>query len=178
MDVTMPIMDGWEALARIRDMAKTPVIMLTAKTSELEKVRGLKSGADDYIAKPFGKQELLARVEAVLRRGSPQEEIPNIYNDGLIEIDFQNKSVRAGKEDISLTPTEFRLLSILIRHPNQVLSREQLLELVWGSAYGSSRDQVKLYIGYLRRKLGEDASVAVETVRGFGYRYNATKTNR
>jgi DNA-binding response OmpR family regulator len=176
LDVSMPDMDGWQTLERIRDVSEVPVLMLTARGSELERVRGLKAGADDYVVKPFGGQELVARVEALLRRAPaagtavPQER----YDDDRLTIDFARRDVTFDKAAVSLTPLEFKLLSAFVRHPRQVLSRDQLLELVWGDAYGVSGEQVKLYVGYLRRKLEPESpeSTPIETVRGFGYRYN------
>jgi DNA-binding response OmpR family regulator len=173
LDVSMPELDGWQTLERIRDISDVPVLMLTARAAELEKVRGLKAGADDYVTKPFGRQELLARVEAHLRRTGSREEQPGTYADGLVTIDFAQREVTVGGQAVSLTPLEFKLLATFVRHPNQVLSHEQLLELVWGDALTGSRARTKLYVGYLRQKLaagGEDAS-PIETVRGFGYRY-------
>ncbi|MGH2935488.1 MAG: response regulator transcription factor [Gaiellaceae bacterium] len=177
LDVSMPAMDGWQVLDRIRDMSDCPVIMLTARADELERVRGLQAGADDYVIKPFGKQELVARVQALLRRvarGGRTEEADS-YADEFLTIDWGQHRVLVDDREVQLTPLEFRLLSTFVRNPRQVLSREQLLELVWGDAYGVGGDQVKLYIGYLRRKLCPDApdSVPIETVRGFGYRYAA-----
>jgi DNA-binding response OmpR family regulator len=172
LDVSMPGLDGWETLERIRDVTEVPVLMLTALARELDKVRGLKAGADDYVTKPFGRQELLARVEALLRRGRPEragDTLP-VYQDELLSVDFAQRLVRVQGREVSLTPLEFRLLSALVRHPNQILSHDQLLELVWGHE-GTSRDQVKLYVGYLRRKLG--VSEVIESVRGFGYRYRS-----
>jgi DNA-binding response OmpR family regulator len=173
LDVSMPDMDGWQTLERIRDLSDVPVIMLTARGEELERVRGLQGGADDYVTKPFGRQELLARVQALLRRTASRSESAETYGDGLVTIDFAQRAVTYGGRDVSLTPLEFKLLATLVRHPRQVLSRDQLLELVWGDAFGVSGDQVKLYVGYLRRKLDADApeTVPIETVRGFGYRY-------
>jgi DNA-binding response OmpR family regulator len=173
LDVTMPGMDGYQTLERIRDLSDVPVLMLTARTQELEKVRGLSAGADDYVAKPFGRQELLARVQALLRRTGGKTEVADAYADDVIEIDYGQRRVRVRGREVSLTPLEFKLLSAFVRHPNQVLSREQLLDLVWGDPYGVSGDQVKLYVGYLRKKLAPEApeGVPIETVRGFGYRY-------
>jgi DNA-binding response OmpR family regulator len=173
LDVSMPEMDGYETLERIRDLSDVPVIMLTARAAELEKVRGLKAGADDYVTKPFGRQELLARIEAVLRRPRAPAERPATYADDLVTVDFAQRSVSVHGRDVALTPLEFKLLGAFTRHPNQVLAHDQLLEQVWGDSFAASRDQVKLYVGYLRRKLeaaGADPSV-IETVRGFGYRY-------
>jgi DNA-binding response OmpR family regulator len=174
LDVSMPELDGWQTLERIRDLTEVPVLMLTARGEELERVRGLQAGADDYVTKPFGRQELVARVQALLRRaGGRDTERAESYADGALTIDFAQRAVSYDGRGVALTPLEFKLLSAFVRHPRQVLSRDQLLELVWGDAYGVSGDQVKLYVGYLRRKLDPEspASVPIETVRGFGYRY-------
>jgi DNA-binding response OmpR family regulator len=173
LDVSMPDLNGWETLERIRELSDVPVVMLSAHGAELEKVRALRSGADDYVTKPFGKQELLARIESVLRRVGPRE-VRETYADRLLEIDFAERRVTVGEQAVELTPLEFRLLAAFAGHANQLLAHEQLLELVWGGERGTSRDQVKLYVGYLRKKLA-DAGVeptAIETVRGFGYRYS------
>jgi len=173
LDVTMPDMDGYQTLERIRDLSEVPVLMLTARSQELEKVRGLSAGADDYVAKPFGRQELLARVQALLRRSGGKAEIVEAYADDFLQIDYAQRAVTVQGRDVQLTPLEFKLLSAFVQNPNQVLARDQLLDLVWGDPYGVSGDQVKLYVGYLRRKLVPDApeEAPVETVRGFGYRY-------
>jgi DNA-binding response OmpR family regulator len=175
LDVSMPEIDGWSVLDRIRDMSSVPVLMLTARGDELVRGRGHQAGADDYVVKPFGKHELVARVQALLRRasqGATQDE-PDTYADGYLSVDWGQRRVTVGDREVQLTPLEFRLLSTLIRNPRQVLSRDQLLELVWGDSYGVGGDQVKLYVGYLRRKLDPDStgSVPIENVRGFGYRY-------
>jgi DNA-binding response OmpR family regulator len=172
LDVAMPGLDGWETLERIREVSDVPVLMLTARDAELERVRGLKGGADDYVIKPFGRQELVARVDVLLRRprsGDAQD----TYADARLSISFAQRAVRYDDRDVALTRLEYRLLSAFVRHPNQVLSQDQIRELVWGDTTATSRDQVKLYVGYLRRKLAPDApgSTPIETVRGFGYRY-------
>ncbi len=172
LDVTMPELDGWQTLERIRDLSDVPVLMLTARAGELDKVRGLRGGADDYVTKPFGRQELLARVEALLRRTSGPPEVRPAYEDARLRIDFRSREVFAGERLVQLTRLEFRMLTAFVRHPNETLGRERLLELVWGDSEGLGSDQVKLYVGYLRRKLGWDAAGSpLETVRGFGYRY-------
>jgi DNA-binding response OmpR family regulator len=174
LDVSMPHLDGWQTLERIRDLSEVPVLMLTARGAELERVRGLQAGADDYVVKPFGRQELVARVQALLRRASTGgAETQDTYSDARLTIDFAQRSVAFDGKDVSLTPLEFKLLSAFVRHPRQVLSRDQLLVLVWGDSFGVSGDQVKLYVGYLRKKLdpGDPGNVPIETVRGFGYRY-------
>ena len=169
----MPGLDGWSVLERIRTASEVPVLMLTARASELEKVRGLRAGADDYVAKPFGRQELLARIDTLLRRSGGRTGVDDAYEDGRFAIDFLQRTVRAGGADLSLTPLEFRLLSALVRNAGQVLGHDQLLEMLWRDAYGISPEEVRTYVSRLRRKLrlvGIEAE-CIETVRGFGYRY-------
>jgi len=170
LDLAMPQMDGWRTLDRIRELSDVPVLILTSRDSELEKVRGLRAGADDYVVKPFGGEELVARVEALLRRPRAPSAPRERYEDGLLAIDYLEHRVRAGGRDVALTPLEFRLLCAFVDHPRQVLSHEQLLERVWHDPQAVSPDQVRLYVGYLRRKIGDGGS-RIETVRGFGYRY-------
>ena len=176
LDVAMPVLDGWKTLERIRELSDVPVVMLTAKADELEKTRGLRAGADDYVTKPFGRQELLARVEGLLRRAGARAAEQETYSDAFLTIDFSQRTVTARGEPVDLTPLEFRLLTTFVRHPNHVLTNEQLLELVWGDAH-AAKDQVKLYVGYLRKKLcpGEPDSAPIETRRGFGYCYRPAR---
>ncbi len=175
LDIAMPVMDGWQVLERLREVSEVPVLILTAAIQERDKLRGLRSGADDYITKPFSGEELLARVEVALRRASSVgEEADNTgYSDAQITIDFQKHEVFAHGEAVSLSPTEFRLLAALTRSANQVLSQDQLLDQVWGREFVGSLEVVRLYVGYLRRKIerGHEAPALIETVRGFGYRY-------
>ena len=171
LDVVLPELDGWETLQRIREVTDVPVLMLTALTTETEKVRGLRGGADDYVTKPFGRQELVARVEALLRRAGEDGTAHDRRSDGLLTVDYAQRAVEVAGRPVALTPLEYRLLLAFVEHPNQVLSHEQLLELAWGSARGGSRDRVRLYVNYVRRRLGPPAREAIETVRGFGYRY-------
>ena len=173
LDVSMPGMDGWQALERIREISDVPVLMLTASGDELDRVRGLRGGADDYVTKPFGRQELLARVEALLRRAGGRAEVTEHYRDDLVEVDFAQRTVRVAQRELRLTPLEFRLLAAFVTHSGQLLSRDQLLKLAWGDPAERAGHEVKIYVGYLRRKLDEaaGAGAAIETVRGFGYRY-------
>jgi len=173
LDVVMPELDGWKTLELIRDVSNVPVIMLTTKDAELDRVRGLRGGADDYVGKPFSASELTARIEALLRRSGEQEPVKERFHDGTVSIDYEAREVTVRGEKVALTPLEFRLLAALAEHAGQVLSRTQLVDLVWGQNYSSSGDPVKIYIGYLRKKIEEDPSnpELVETVRGFGYRY-------
>ena len=151
LDVQMPVLDGWKTLERIRELSDVPVVMVTAKGTELEKTRGLRAGADDYVTKPFGRQELLARVEALLRRTGRRADQPDTYSDGFVTIDFSRREVAVGGAGVELTPLEFRLLAAFVRHPNQVLTHEQLLELAWGRPRGARPGQA------LRRLPPEEA---------------------
>ena len=172
LDLSMPELDGFQTLERIRDLSDVPVILLTARSGEIDKVRGFRAGADDYVVKPFGRQELLLRIEALLRR-APEPTHLERYDDGALSIDYAQRLVLCRGLPVRLTPLEFRLLDAFTRHPGQVLSADQLVEHVWGHAAGVSLDQVKLYVSYLRKKLGQEAEgwQPIETVRGFGYRY-------
>jgi DNA-binding response OmpR family regulator len=177
LDIGLPEMNGWQVLERVRELGDVPVLILTANADELDKVRGLREGADDYVTKPFGRQELIARVEALLRRAGDRQMNDEHHADGLVDIDFTQRRVLIENSEVDLTPTEFRLLAALARHPNQVLSHDQLLEMAWGDSANRSRQQVKLYIGYLRRKLVDACDKdPIETVRGFGYRYRPSAT--
>jgi DNA-binding response OmpR family regulator len=180
LDLRMPVLDGWAALERIREVADVPVLILTARGDELDRVRGLRAGADDYVQKPFGRQELVARIEALLRRASTPAKVQSAYSDDLVEINFAERRVTAGGQAVELTPLEFRLLTAFVRHPGQVLSHDQLLKFVWGDATSHTREEVRLYVGYLRGKLRAaiGAEPPIETVRGFGYRYVSGRASR
>jgi DNA-binding response OmpR family regulator len=172
LDIRMPELDGWQVLERIRELSDTPILVLSANDGELDKVRGLREGADDYLTKPFGRQELIARIEALLRRAASDGRPIEVLADGLLEIDLPQRRVTILDREVALTPTEFKLLTAFARSPDRVLSRDQLIAAVWGDAGARSPDQVKLYVGYVRRKLLDAAGVnPIETVRGFGYRY-------
>jgi DNA-binding response OmpR family regulator len=176
LDIAMPGLDGWNVLGRIREFTDVPVLMLTANDRELEKVRALRAGADDYMTKPFGLEELLARSEALLRRTRTRSEAPAKYADALVEVDFQAAEARADGRPLGLTPLEFRLLTAFVRNANHVVSADQLLAMAWGDS-GFARERVKLYVGYLRSKFRAAGveDVPIETVRGFGYRYRAPR---
>jgi DNA-binding response OmpR family regulator len=171
LDLSLPELDGFETLERIRDISDVPVILLTARSGEIDKVRGFRSGADDYVVKPFGRQELLARIEALLRR-APEPRHLEHYSDDALTIDHGRRLVICRGLPVRLTPLEFRLLVTFVEHAGNVLSSDQLVEHVWGHPAAVSRDQVKLYVSYLRKKLGQaEGFEPIETVRGFGYRY-------
>lgn len=175
LDLGLPDLDGWQVLERIRDMSDVPVLVLTARGAERDKVRGLNSGADDYLTKPFSRVELLARLQAIRRRqsASAAREPKFVFDDGRLSIDFEGQQVTLDGELLVMTPTEFRLLSSLVRHSGQILSPTQLLELAWDDPSGLAPSRVKYAILRLRKKLGweDTATSPIETVRGFGYRY-------
>jgi DNA-binding response OmpR family regulator len=167
LDIGLPVLDGWAVLDRIRELSDVPVLILTAHGLEAEKVRGLRAGADDYVTKPFSNAELLARVEVLLRRGRlAGEPGSEVYDDGLIKVAFGGREVRVADRPVSLTPIEFRLLAALVRHPNQILSPDQLLAQAWQDPAGVGPDRVKFAVMRLRRKLGPDgADGRIEAVR-------------
>jgi DNA-binding response OmpR family regulator len=178
LDVEMPGIDGFDALARIRELTNVPVMMVTSHAGRDEKLRAFDTGADDYVVKPFDIEEVVARTRALARRhtgtsGDENGAGGDRYIDEHLNIDFAAVEARVGHGDpLQLTPLQFRLLSTFVRHPNEVLTPEQLLELAWGSvAY--SPERVKVHVANLRRKLTEAGAPpdAIETVRGFGYRY-------
>ena len=173
LDVEMPGIDGLSVLEHLRSVDRVPVLMLSARSSEPARVRGLRAGADDYVGKPFGRQELLARVEALLRRSAGSRGVDDSYRDGLLTVDFAQGRVICDGAELSLTPREFCLLAALVRRPGQVLCHDELLAIVWRDAYGISNDEVRTYISYIRRKLRDRGVLpeCIETVRGSGYRY-------
>ena len=172
LDVGLPGVDGWEVLNQIREGTDIPVIMLTAHGMETDKVKGLAAGADDYLVKPFGKAELLARVRAVLRRVGTTAEPEQRYVDSVVSIDFVGQVVTVGDTPAKLTPTEYRVLCALTRHAGQILSLEQLLGQAWSDPTGIGTERVKFTILRLRKKLGWSEGGPIEAVRGFGYRYD------
>jgi DNA-binding response OmpR family regulator len=177
LDVGLPELDGWEVLERIRDLSDVPVLMLTAEGEQVQKVRGLEGGADDYVTKPFGREEVVARINALLRRRTRGEEGEEALGDGTVTLDAAGHRVEVDGRELALTPTEFRLLAFLMRNRNQVVTQLQLLEEVWGNA-DADPHQVRLYVSYLRRKLNEAGVDPIETVRGFGYRYRIAHPSR
>lgn len=175
LDIMMPQLDGFETLRMLREFSSVPVIMLTAKGEEDDKVKGLELGADDYVTKPFGARELTSRVKAVLRRvegvTNPEEAILKI--DERLSIDFNHRSVIVNGEEIKLRPTEYRLLYHLVENAGWTVPHEQLLAKVWGYEYRDETHYVRLYINYLREKIEEDPAdpTYILTERGIGYRF-------
>jgi two-component system alkaline phosphatase synthesis response regulator PhoP len=171
LDIMLPGMDGIELLARLRRESRVYVILLTARTEETDKIVGLSVGADDYVTKPFSPRELVARIKAALRRlqsgGGPLE--GNILAFRHIRIDTGSRQVWANDQEVDLTAIEFDLLKTLAENKGMVLSREQLLEKVWGYNYYGEMRVVDVHLGHIRQKLGDDGFIA--TVRGVGYRF-------
>ncbi len=168
LDWMLPGMDGIEVARRLRAMGDVLILMLTAKTSVADRVQGLDMGADDYMTKPFNMDELLARIRALLRR-SRQEE-PKVYRFADLELDTGTHEARRGERVIPLTAKEYELLELFMRHPRQVLTREQIYEQVWQYDFGAASNLLEVYIRYLRRKLEEGGEPRlIHTLRGVGY---------
>lgn len=175
LDVMMPELDGFETLRMIREVSPVPVVMLTAKGEEDDRVRGLELGADDYITKPFSPRELVSRVRAVLRRSempAVAEKAP-IQVDDRLTLDFGRREVRVDGKLVQLRPTEYRLLYHLVQNAGWVVPHDQLLAKVWGYEYRDETHYLRLYINYLRQKLEKDSSNPqyILTERGVGYRF-------
>lgn len=177
LDIMMPRLDGLEVCRRIREQSTVPIIVLTALDAETDKVAALDQGADDYLTKPFGVEELLARVRASLRRSdwetrAPKLE-PGVHHYGSLAIDLEGHVVKRDDAEIRLTPTEFALLAQLVIHAGKVLTHRQLLQRVWGEEYGAESEYLRVYMGRLRRKIEEDAANPrhLLTEQGVGYRF-------
>jgi DNA-binding response OmpR family regulator len=175
LDVMMPDLDGFEVLQMIREISNVPVIMLTAKGEEDDRVRGLELGADDYVTKPFSPRELVSRVKAVLRRteGASGSMHGLIEVDEHLKMDFDRREVWKNGKIVKLRPTEYRLLYHLVQNAGWVVSHDQLLAKVWGYEYRDEPHYVRLYINYLREKLEDDPAnpIYILTERGVGYRF-------
>jgi DNA-binding response OmpR family regulator len=175
LDIMMPQIDGFEVLKMLREFSSVPVIMLTAKGEEEDKVRGLELGADDYVTKPFGARELVSRVKAVLRRTEsltePSESVIKV--DDRLSVDFNKREVIVEGKHIKLRPTEYRLLYHLMQNAGWTVPHEQLLAKVWGYEYREETHYVRLYVNYLREKIEEDPAHPkyILTERGIGYRF-------
>ena len=158
LDIMLPGMDGYELCQRIREFSNVPIIMLTAKVEDADKVKGLKLGADDYLTKPFNVPELIARIEAVLRRAGPAEaaKSPPIFICGDVRIDFAQRRVTVRGREISLTLTEYKLLSELASNAGRVLLHRELLTRIWGPEYQEEQEYLRAYIRHLRQKIEDD----------------------
>ncbi|MDO5780473.1 MAG: response regulator transcription factor [Clostridium sp.] len=177
LDLMIPGKDGYDVCKDIRsnsEIRNTPIIMLTAKSEELDKILGLELGADDYITKPFSVRELLARVKAVLRRFSISEPENNILVFGNLTADFDKREILVNDKKLDLTLKEFELLEILIRNKGKILTRDTLLDKIWGYEYIGETRTVDVHIRYLRKKIELDDKnpKLIETIRGVGYRFN------
>lgn len=177
LDIGLPDVDGFEVLKAIRAFSDVPVLMLTARDDPMDKVKGLELGADDYVTKPFNHLELLARVNAVLRRlelPSPRSRTPS-FRSGDLEVDFSAQEARLSGRTVELTPTEYRLLYHFVRNAGRVLQHATLLARVWGRDYTDEIDYLRVYVRRLREKLGDDPDKPryIQTQRGVGYRFIA-----
>ena len=175
VDLMMPKMDGYELTRRIREMAATPIIVVSALGQEIDKVQALEAGADDYITKPFGRTELIARIRAAIRRSKlPPAPAPvQTYADTEVRIDWARHEVTVRDKSVELTPIQFRLLTTFVTHPGQALTQDQLVDQVWGTD-ADTLDSVKWHVGHLRRKIERDPNSPhlILTVRGVGYKYH------
>jgi DNA-binding response OmpR family regulator len=182
LDVMMPDLDGFEVLETIREFSNVPIIMITAKGEEDDRVRGLENGADDYITKPFSPRELVSRIKAVLRRteGATGSMHGLLEVDQRLKIDFDRREIWLEGKLVKLRPTEYRLLFHLVQNTGWVVSHDQLLQKVWGYEYRDEPHYVRLYINYLRQKLEKDPANPqyILTERGVGYRFVDFKRNK
>ena len=176
LDIMMPEQDGYEVCARLRELSDVPIVMLTAKSQSSDVTRGFAVGADDYVKKPFSNDELVSRIESLLRRKKSNDSSANItgYSDGLLEVEFSTQKVTLQGEEVALTPTEFKLLAFMIRHPQKTLSTRTLLAEVWGNAYSHDKALLSLYIHQVRQKLKEEETEHpyIKTHWGQGYWFN------
>jgi two-component system OmpR family response regulator len=176
VDINMPLMDGFEFVERIRgngDM--TPALMLSARGDRADVTRGLTLGADDYVTKPFGLEELVLRIKAILRRSQFTIATPTNLSCGPINLDSDSHQVTFNGEQVELSPTEFRLLHVLLESKGRVLSKSYLLDEVWGITFESESTVVDTYISYLRKKLHRDGFEGIRTIRGVGFQLQAEK---
>jgi two-component system OmpR family response regulator len=170
LDLMLPGMDGLDLAERLLQNPDLSIIMLTARDQVADRIKGLNVGADDYVVKPFDFDELLARIRAVSRRRLPAQN--EVVRGGPIALDQARREVTVHGAPVELTLKEYELLRLLLLHPGRVLPRQLILDRVWGYNFYGSENNVEVYIGYLRRKLGDDDHALIETVRGVGYRLN------
>lgn len=176
VDINMPLMDGFELIERIRSEGNlTPALMLTARGEKSDVTRGLTLGADDYVTKPFGLEELILRIKAILRRSQKSLGVIKTLTCGPIAMDLDSHIVTFNSEVIDLSPTEFRLLQVLMENKTRVLTKSILLSEVWGITFESETTVVDTYISYLRKKLHKDGFEGIRTVRGVGFQISETK---
>jgi two-component system KDP operon response regulator KdpE len=173
LDLGLPDLDGHEVLAELRGWSRVPVIVLSVRASEEEKVRALDGGANDYVTKPFGVQELIARIRGLLRERGAAENGPPVFDDGRLRIDLARRTVHLEGQRVHLTRKEFAVLSELVRHPGRVVTQQQLLREVWGPAHVEDTPYLRIVIAHLRQKLGEESARPryLSTEPGVGYRF-------
>jgi two-component system KDP operon response regulator KdpE len=173
LDIGLPFIDGWHLLSTLEGRRVPSVIVISARGDQADKVRALDMGADDYLAKPFGSDELLARIRAVLRRAQPPAQLPLVVRSADVTVDLQNHSVLRGEHEVRLSATEYLLLAELARHEHEVMDYRTLLHRVWGPAYGDERHYLRVFIQRLRLKLEHDPAhpEVIQTVPGRGYRF-------
>jgi DNA-binding response OmpR family regulator len=173
LDLALPRRDGFSVLEQVREKTDLPIIVLTARGLEEDKLRGLRLGADDYLTKPFSPRELVARIENVLRRASPRPPRSGTIDTHDLAIDLTARRVRRAGKDVHFTPTEFNLLVELATHPGEALTHDTLLTRVWGPEYRYETQYLKVYVGRLREKIEPtpDEPTLIQTVRGVGYRF-------
>jgi DNA-binding response OmpR family regulator len=180
LDVMLPDLDGYEVCRRIREFSSVPIIMLTAKAEVSHKVAGLSSGADDYVTKPFSVEELIARVQAVLRRpGGARARAPRTFEANGLSIDFEARRVSLAGADVQLSPLEFKLLERLVANADRVLAAQELLQAVWGPGYADADESLRTAIARLRRKIEPDPDRPryLITVRGVGYSFQRPRSS-
>jgi two-component system KDP operon response regulator KdpE len=172
LDLGLPGIDGLEVVGGLRGWTNVPIIVLSVREGEADKVAALDAGADDYLTKPFGMNELLARIRAAVRRNAPVDEEPVVTTDAFT-IDLATKQVRRDDEEVRLTPTEWHLVEVLVRHAGRLVSQKQLLQEVWGPQYGTESAYLRVHMAQVRRKLEPDPSRPRHfiTERGMGYRF-------
>jgi two-component system, OmpR family, KDP operon response regulator KdpE len=178
LDLGLPGIDGGEVIKRVRTWSEVPIIVLSVREAQDEKVAALDAGADDYVTKPFGMRELLARMRAVRRRSESEDQRPVVLRFGDIEVDLARRLVRQGEGEIHLTPTEYRLLETLVTNPGKLLTHRWLLQRVWGPAYATEVQYLRVFVRQLRSKLGDDPARPrfIVTEPGLGYRWKLDPT--
>lgn len=177
LDIGLPFVDGWRVLGEMHGRRQPPVIIISARGDEQDKVRALDSGADDYLAKPFGTEELLARIRAVVRRAQPTAAPARVAHAGPVSVDLGSAAVLKDRTEVHLSPTEYRLLAELAGHAHEVMDFRTLLQRVWGPTYADERHYLRVFIQRLRQKLERDPAHPdiIETVPGRGYRFGPAR---
>jgi two-component system KDP operon response regulator KdpE len=173
LDLGLPGLDGHEVIGRVRAWSDVPIVVLSVRELQSEKVRALEAGADDYVTKPFGIEELLARMKAVMRRAGAGRESPAVLRFDSLEVDLARELVKLDEVPVHLTPTQYRLLEAMVKHPGKLLTQRWLVQEVWGSAYGAESENLRAFVRQLRQKLRDDPTAPkfIITEPGLGYRW-------